>query len=60
MNEPIIRTKSDADLGRQAMKFVKENCMSWCNLEWCHLRACEKPELKEKIIKGEPINDSSN
>jgi len=42
------------DISTEAMNFVKENCMTWCNFEFCHLRACEKPELKQNIINGKP------
>ena len=47
---------SSQDIGKEAMDFVKNNCLTWCQLDWCHLRACEKPELKQKIINGGQID----
>ncbi len=37
-------------LSKEAMDFVKNNCMAWCDFQGCSTRECEK-QLKNKIMK---------
>lgn len=38
-------------LSKEAMDFVKNNCMTWCDFQGCSTRECEK-KLKTKIMKS--------
>lgn len=48
--KPKVKIKqTDKDLSKEAMEFVKNNCMTWCNFEGCSTRECEK---KTKTMKA--------
>ena len=57
INHPIRdNNKRMSDLAKEAMEFVKNNCITWCNFEGCSERQCEK--LKDKnMFTQEELKD---
>ena len=43
------------ELAKEAMEFVKNNCLSWCQLEYCSTQAC-MDKSKSAIAKAIDIN----